>query len=131
MAKMSGGAVISTNFCGFFVLVVISADSASGYFDEYYDSSLPSSSYEYEDNLLKDLEWGFKLGSAPPGKPHSTVKTDIVNRFELGSTEHTPQQGTLMKMSFLTKNDKIYVRFYIHSFENHPHCYTFKRNEKA
>ena len=128
---MSGGAVISTNFCAFFVLVVNSADSASGYFDEYYDSSLPSSSYEYEDNLLKDLEWGFKLGSAPPGKPHSTVKTDIVNRFELGSTEHTPQQGTLMKMSFLTKNDKIYVRFYIHSFENHPHCYTFKRNEKA
>ena len=116
---MSGGAVISTNFCAFFVLVVNSADSASGYFDEYYDSSLPSSSYEYEDNLLKDLEWGFKLGSAPPGKPHSTVKTDIVNRFELGSTEHTPQQGTLMKMSFLTKNDKIYVRFYIVLKINH------------
>ena len=99
---MSSSAVTATNFFAFFVLVVLSADTVSGYFDEYHDSSLPSSSYEYEDNLLKDLEWGFKLGSAPPGKPHSTVKTDIVNRFEFGSTEHTPQ-GTRMKILFVRK----------------------------
>ena len=52
------------------------AASASGdFYYDYSDNTLPSS-YEYEDNLLSGLEWGFKLGtSGNEEKPNARRKS--------------------------------------------------------